>query len=517
MNLKKTIWPVGAIALVLLLAKFSSSDEAQNESITNDEQVVDMEVQPSESKSVETEKDSDPKLKDEETSETDSKPKTDESKLLAQEPEQLEAKSKEVSDGALEPKKEPVELAVKSDSIDELSQPEVEDDPELQKETASSDQTLTDKVDEVEVDKPLHRVTSYTVKSGDALGRIFSERNIDYSTLLNLMEADQYYLKLDSIKPGDKIEFVVNTETDTLDKFVYIESLFEKSVYTLSDDGEYDYELIESETEWKTVLYTGVIEGSFYISAKKSGLSNSQIATITRVLNPHIDFVKDIRKGDEFRIWIDEQYAGEKRTINAEVKAIEVDGSRKEISAFAAEDGRFYDRDGTSLEAAFDRYPVDEQYRRVTSHFNPRRKHPVTGRVTPHNGTDFASPVGAPIYATGDGQVIAVKNHRYAGKYVVIQHNDVYKTRYLHLHDFAVKKGDVVKRGDVIGRSGATGRITGPHLHYEVLVRNRAVDPMKVSLPEAKDLSEQNRDGLVRLINEFDSLVLARLSSKTNS
>ncbi|GAL29028.1 cell wall endopeptidase family M23/M37 [Vibrio variabilis] len=181
-------------------------------------------------------------------------------------------------------------------------------------------------------------------------------------------------------------------------------------------------------------------------------------------------------------------------------------GSR-EIAAFLSEDGRFYDRDGNSLEQAFDRYPIDKAYRRVTSHFNPKRKHPVTGRISPHNGTDFATPVGAPIYSTGDGVVTAIRNHPYAGKYVVIQHNSVYTTRYLHLSKFLVRQGQHVKRGQKIALSGATGRLTGPHLHFEVLVRNRAVNPLTVDLPLATSISKEEKQQFLARISDFDRRV----------
>lgn len=177
------------------------------------------------------------------------------------------------------------------------------------------------------------------------------------------------------------------------------------------------------------------------------------------------------------------------------------------MAAFLADDGRFYDREGNSLERAFNRYPVDKKYRRITSAFNPRRKHPVTGRITPHNGTDFATPVGAPVYATGDGKVIGVRNHPYAGKYLVIEHNSVYTTRYLHLDQFLVKKGQYVTRGQKIALAGQTGRLTGPHLHFEVLVRNRAVDPIKADLPIARSIPNENKPIFYARIDEFDYIV----------
>lgn len=346
----------------------------------------------------------------------------------------------------------------------------------------------------------------YFVKVGDTLSNVFASWQLPYETAQKILEADLETLKLDTIKPGDHLELLVDRETRRLVELTYHESLIERSVYSLNDDGSFDYEFIELPGQWKEKMYAGEVNGSFSLSAHKIGLSSRQIANITRTLRDKINFARDLRAGDRFSVLVSEQYADDHLTGKTEVQGISIQLRGREVAAFLAEDGRFYDREGNSLEQAFDRYPVDRQYRRITSAFNPRRKHPVTGRITPHNGTDFATPVGAPIYSTGDGRVIAVRNHPYAGKYLVIEHNSVYKTRYLHLHRFLVKKGQQVKRGQKIALAGATGRITGPHLHFEVLVRDRAVDPMKANLPMASSISKEAKDAFYARISEFDEL-----------
>ena len=349
----------------------------------------------------------------------------------------------------------------------------------------------------------------YFVKVGDTLSNIFSSWQLPYETAHKILEADLETLKLDTIKPGDHLELLVDKETRRLVKLTYHESLIERSVYSLNDDGSFDYQFIEMPGEWKAKMYAGEVNGSFSLSAHKIGLSSRQIANITRTLKDKINFARDLRAGDRFSVLVNEQYADDHLTGKTEVQGISIQLRGREVAAFLADDGRFYDREGNSLEQAFDRYPVDRQYRRITSAFNPKRKHPVTGRITPHNGTDFATPVGAPIYSTGDGKVIAIRNHPYAGKYLVIEHNSVYKTRYLHLHRFLVKKGQQVKRGQKIALAGATGRITGPHLHFEVLVRDRAVDPMKANLPMASSISKEEKSAFYARISEFDKWVSA--------
>ncbi|WP_295893708.1 peptidoglycan DD-metalloendopeptidase family protein [uncultured Vibrio sp.] len=346
----------------------------------------------------------------------------------------------------------------------------------------------------------------YFVKVGDTLSDIFAAWNIPFQTLQEILSADLVSLQLDMIKPGEYLEFVFDSASRELLALTYHISLVEQAVYTLDENGKFVYQFNEIESDWRETLYSGTIEGSFSVSAHRLGFSSTQIANITRVLRDKIDFSRSLRAGDRFDLLVKQQFLGDHPTGTNEIQAISFQLSSGEVSAFLANDGRFYDREGNSLERAFNRYPVDSQYRRITSAFNPKRKHPVTGRVTPHNGTDFATPVGAPVYSTGDGKVIGVRNHPYAGKYLVIEHNSVYKTRYLHLHKFLVKKGQQVKRGQKIAISGATGRLTGPHLHFEVLVRNRPVDPMNANLPLSSSISDEEKDAFLSRVSEFDSL-----------
>lgn len=348
--------------------------------------------------------------------------------------------------------------------------------------------------------------TEYVVKTGDTLSGIFAQFNLSYGTLQAVLSVDLDHLKLDMIKPGETLELVIDSQGD-MQSLVYHLSLVEKAIYTREEEGGFSYEFKEEPSEWFDTLYTGEIKGSFSLSAYQLGLTSNQIAIVTQALSDKIDFKRSLKAGDRFDILIKQQYFGDRATGNSEIKAISFKLAKGEVSAFLAPDGRFYDRDGHSLERAFNLYPVDKAYRRITSSFNPNRKHPVTGRISPHNGTDFATPIGSPVYSTGDGKVIAVRNHPYAGKYLVIQHNSVYKTRYLHLSKMLVKKGQRIKRGQKIAMSGATGRVTGPHLHFEVLVRNRAVNAMKADLPIAVEIKSTQKSAFLARISEFNSLI----------
>ena len=152
---------------------------------------------------------------------------------------------------------------------------------------------------------------------------------------------------------------------------------------------------------------------------------------------------------------------------------------------------RSYDENGRAMKKAFLRAPLD--FRRVSSNFNPRRLHPVTGRVRPHRGTDYAAPVGTPIWAAGDGVVQKSSYNKFNGNYVFIKHSNTYITKYLHLTKRTVRAGQRVKQGQTIGTLGGTGRVTGPHLHYEFLVNGVHKNPRTVNLPQSKSLTGKAR------------------------
>ena len=174
----------------------------------------------------------------------------------------------------------------------------------------------------------------------------------------------------------------------------------------------------------------------------------------------------------------------------------------KTVSAWLSDDGNYYDGQGNSLERGFRRYPTHSRYR-ISSNFNPARKHPVTGMVRPHEGTDFAVPVGTPVLATGDGIVQKATSHPLAGTYIVIKHGRTLSTRYLHLSKLLVKTGQRVKMGDKIGLSGNTGRSTGAHLHYELRINNRPVNAMTAKLPMAEPLSGKERRQFLAKVKSY--------------
>lgn len=332
-----------------------------------------------------------------------------------------------------------------------------------------------------------HPDYEYVIQRGDSLSKIFEQLGFGYSDLMRIMETDLNYLALDTLRPGNTLRFWRDDKNTHLEKMELEFSLVDRAVYQRLDDGNYEFSDIKIPGEWKSFPLVGQIKGSFSQSVNSMGLGKSEIEQVVGLLKDKINFGRDLRAGDKFEVVQSRQFVGNTSTGNTEIQAIKIFNRGQVYSAYLHSDGQYYDENGDSLQRAFQREPVNGRYR-MSSGFNPRRKHPVTGRISPHNGTDWATPTGTPIVSTGDGVVIMTRKHPYAGNYVVIEHGSRYKTRYLHLSKILVRKGQKVSRGQRIGLSGATGRVTGPHIHYELIDRGRPVNALTANIPMAQSV-----------------------------
>jgi len=328
----------------------------------------------------------------------------------------------------------------------------------------------------------------YIVQPGDTLSKIFERLQLSQKTMYELLEADVNVLALDNLMPGHTLVF--EKQDEQLQRFELQFGLAHKVVYQRKDDG-FEFNEVRLEGDWRQELISGEIQYSFTGSSKQAGLTQWEAQTITQLLKARVDFRRDIQRGDKFEILLSRQYVDEEQTGNNKIEAIRIKSRRHDINAFLFEDN-YYDEKGRNLEKAFQRYPFNGRYR-LSSHYNPRRRHPVTGLIRPHNGTDFAMRKGSPVVSTGDGVVKRVVRHKYAGLYVEIQHGQSYKTRYLHLSKSYVVKGQRVKRGQKIALSGNSGRSTGPHLHFELHVNGRPVNAMTAKIPIAVSLTGKKK------------------------
>lgn len=241
----------------------------------------------------------------------------------------------------------------------------------------------------------------------------------------------------------------------------------------------------------RTLAAGGRIDSSLFAAADSANLSESAVNLLINALETRIDFYRDVRRGDSFRVIYTEERDEDGEVVGpASLLAIEYESLRGRepltIRAAAAGDsGKYYTPDGESLHGAFLRAPL--KFRRISSRFTGRRFHPVLKVWRPHRGVDYAAPTGTKVRATADGVVTKVARERGYGNVVMIRHYRIYTTVYGHLNKFAkgMRKGLEVKQGQVIGYVGQTGLSTGPHLHYEFRVRGKHKDPLSQSVPQA--------------------------------
>lgn len=342
----------------------------------------------------------------------------------------------------------------------------------------------------------------YDIKPGDTLSGIFADMGLPTSLVYQLLAADEELLALDILRPGNHLVFHRTFNPESLISMeLYIHPGHQVVYHRVAEDGFEPEERI-NKGEWRQETLAGQVYGSFYNSARQAGLTDGEIVTVGKLLEERLDFRRQLRAGDHFQVVRNSQYVEGVPTGQNRIEAIRIQQRNRVHTAFLHTDGMYYDADGESLTRAFRRHPFDGNYR-LSSHFNPTRRHPVTRRVSPHNGTDFAMPIGTPVVSIGDGVVTRVENHPFAGKYIEIQHGPRYKTRYLHLHRQSVRRGQSVKRGQRIGLSGNTGRTTGPHLHFEVHENNRPVNAMRVQLPMVASIPSKDKPEFKRNVSDY--------------
>ena len=250
-----------------------------------------------------------------------------------------------------------------------------------------------------------------------------------------------------------------------------------------------------------TLLNKIEITDNLYNSAIRSELPKEIFSELIKILGFSIDFQREIRKGDIFETL----YSQKIDLINDQIIesnpiyfiSANIKGNNLKFYRFTTTDGKsnFYDQDGKSSKKTLMKTPLNGA--RLSSAFG-NRKHPILGFTKMHRGVDFAAPIGTPIFAAGDGIIeLSGWNGAY-GKYIRIKHNGTFKTAYAHLSKIYKKRGSRIKQGEIIGSLGSTGRSTGPHLHYEILINGRQVNPLRIKLPSGKNIPKNELENFYK-------------------
>jgi murein DD-endopeptidase MepM/ murein hydrolase activator NlpD len=263
---------------------------------------------------------------------------------------------------------------------------------------------------------------------------------------------------------------------------------------TASDDG-FTSETLLRDVDHQQRAVAGQIQSSLFESGMKAGMSDKLIMELAHIFGWDIDFALDLRQGDSFKVVYDEEYLDGEKFNDGDILAAEFTNRGKTFRAVrytdAEDNTHYYTPEGDSMRKTFTRTPV--HFSRISSKFNPNRKHPILKTSRPHNGVDYAAPTGTPVLATGDGKVAFVGTKGGYGHTVVLNHGGKYSTLYAHLSKFksGLKAGQRIKQGQVIAYVGMSGLATGPHLHYEFRVNGVHKNPLTVALPKAEPLNKQ--------------------------
>jgi murein DD-endopeptidase MepM/ murein hydrolase activator NlpD len=357
---------------------------------------------------------------------------------------------------------------------------------EPMKEVAQIEATTGTVVEEVSADL----VHTHIVKQGDNMAMIFGRNNLSPKTLYALTRT-QHGAALAGIFPGAELRF--QRQGQELVKLTYQAGPLESIEFSRDADGTFSSKEVVRVPEKVLTYKHGRIESSLFLTSQEIGLPDSLTMRLAQIFQWDIDFVLDIRPGDEFFALIEEQYLNGEFIGYGDILAARFINQNNMYTAvrFEGEDGSvdFFDPSGLSMRKAFLRAPVD--FSRISSSFNMRRKHPLHNTIRPHRGIDYAAPRGTPILAAGDGRIETASRTQANGNFVVIRHGEQFVTKYLHLSKFGrnIKSGRKVQQGQTIGYVGSTGWATGPHLHYEFLVNGVHQNPRTVKLPEAEPVA----------------------------
>ncbi|MCL1128563.1 peptidoglycan DD-metalloendopeptidase family protein [Shewanella sairae] len=335
----------------------------------------------------------------------------------------------------------------------------------------------------------------FQVKSGDTLAALFERAGLTAKDVYDVTQLPKAKKNLLKIMPGDDLVIAKDKNGKLVQLTYHLDKI--TTLIVSNDENGYTEQIVTKKVEARKKFAGATIKNNFWNAGVNAGLTPNQIMQLATIFGWDVDFALDLRKGDQFSMIFEEEYADGKFLKNGNILAAEFINQGDRYTAVRYKDGTYYSEEGRSMRKAFLRSPVDFKY--VSSSFNPRRLHPVTGQVRAHRGVDYVAAVGTPIKAAGNGRVIKSSYNQYNGNYVFIKHNDTYTTKYLHLTKRKVKTGQSVKQGQIIGTLGSTGRVTGPHLHYEFIVNGVHRNPRTIKLPKSDPIAKKEKAQFAKL------------------
>ena len=329
------------------------------------------------------------------------------------------------------------------------------------------------------------------VRPGDTLYGVLINAGLSQDEAENAVGAIADVFSPRDLRAGQEITLNITTASATRDRAAdpqlmslsFEPDLITNVHLTRNDTGSFIASAVDKPIVEQNRRAAGVINSSLFDAAHDAGVPMPVVADLIKTFSFDVDFQRDIQDGDSFEVLYerveneDGDFVKSGRILFA---SLTLSGKAIPVYYFERDgEGQYYTPNGEAIRKSLLRTPVDGA--RITSGFG-MRMHPLLGFSKMHKGIDFGAPTGTPIYAAGSGSIVEIGKKGSYGNYVRIRHNSEYQTAYAHMSKFAkgLNKGDKVKQGDVIGYVGTTGRSTGPHLHYEILIGGAQINPAKV-------------------------------------
>ena len=345
--------------------------------------------------------------------------------------------------------------------------------------------------------EPRFKVIHHKVSNGETFDNILGLYLIKEKEIKEIKKQLSNKINLNKLNTDHKIKFTLDQSNNLIKDFTFQVSNKEK-IYLKrdTDNNQFNKKILVTKLKKNIIYKENLIMQSLYKSASDQRVPANVIIEFARIYGFQVDFQRDIRKRDSFQILFEIFKDDNGKIIEtgeilfANLKLSGVNNSLY----FFNEDGSsgHYDKNGKSVKKALMKTPINGA--RLSSPFG-MRKHPIDGFNKMHRGTDFAAPMGTPIMASGDGVIKKAGWCGGGGNCVVIKHNSTYQTVYAHMSKFArgIRNGVRVKQAQIIGYVGSTGKSTGPHLHYEVIVNGKKINSQKLKLPSGKILKGNER------------------------
>ncbi|MDX9715384.1 MAG: peptidoglycan DD-metalloendopeptidase family protein [Dissulfurispiraceae bacterium] len=323
------------------------------------------------------------------------------------------------------------------------------------------------------------------INKGETLFDIFKKYNLDFAELFKIKEASANIHRVRNLHPGQPYKIILDQDNQVCSLTYWINDEAILNVNRNETGFCAEKQSIEYEKIYKNI--SGTIDNNLVSSIGDDNSGLLLALQLSDIFAWDIDFTSDLRKGDTYKIVVEALYLDGEFKKYGDILSAEFINDNRSYYAFGFfSNGKinYYDAEGRSLKKAFLKAPLS--FRRISSNFSKGRLHPILKIYRPHHGLDYAAAAGTPVSSVADGKIIFKGYKGQYGNLVIVKHKNGWHTYYGHLSKFAkgIKAGNSLDQGDLIGYVGSTGLATGPHLHYEIRINNKPVNPLTLKLPD---------------------------------